>query len=391
MKYLIFSLILLFLSAFSCKKQKTPTPDPVAIPTPTVKYYKWDEFNMGVDLSYVNQVEDYGGVYRDSGQVKDCFQILKNHGANTVRVRLWHTPTWIGNLNSGKMYYDLFGVEKTIRRAKDLGMAVNLDIHYSDRWADPGNQETPNAWKNLSLAILKDSVYNYTLSVLNYYKSKNLTPEMVQVGNETNNGMCWPIGRVLNNDFLAYAELLKSGIKAVRDFSATSSVKPKIILHEAQLQSASWWMQGIIAKGVTDFDIIGLSHYTKWSSVKTMQGVTDTIRKLVTTYGKQVMIVETGYPWTNGNADSYNNIFSAADNAPGYAISVNDQLAYLKNLTQAIINGGGSGIQYWEPAWITSRLNDSWGTGSSWDNVTLFDFSGNILAGADYMRFQYKF
>jgi arabinogalactan endo-1,4-beta-galactosidase len=381
----IFLLLGSFL-VFSCNNKKETVTE-----NPAVKYYAWNEFSMGVDLSYANQVEDYGGVYKDSGKIKDCFQILKDHGANTVRVRLWHTPIWIGNLNGGKMYYDLYGVEKTIRRAKEAGMAVNLDIHYSDRWADPQNQQTPAAWVSLPLNILKDSLYNYTLAVLNYYKSKNLVPEMVQVGNETNNGMCWPAGKVVNNDFTAFGELLKSGIKAVRDFSATSSIQPKIILHEAQLQSAGWWMQGIINKGVTDFDIIGLSHYTKWSTVKTMQGVTDTIRKLVTMYGKKVMVVETGYPWTTENADSYNNIFSAADSAPGYSISVNDQLRYLKDLTQAIIDGGGKGIQYWEPAWITSRLNDSWGTGSSWDNVTFFDFTGNVLEGADYMRHSYKF
>jgi arabinogalactan endo-1,4-beta-galactosidase len=387
MRSLILFITILFLAASFCKKQKTADAQ---IPV-TTKHYKWDEFNMGVDLSYVNQIEDYGGLYKDSGNVKDCFQILKNHGANTVRVRLWHTPTWIGNINGGKMYYDLYGVEKTIRRAKETGLAVSLDIHYSDRWADPQNQETPAAWVGKTLQVLKDSVYNYTLAVLNYYKSKNLTPEMVQVGNETNNGMCWPVGKIVNNDFTSYAELLKSGIKAVRDFSVNSIIKPKVIIHEAQLQTATWWMQGITSKGVTDFDILGLSHYTKWSTVKTMQGVTDTIRKLVNTYGKTVMIVETGYPWTNGNADSYNNIFSAADNAPGYAISVNDQLRYLKDLTQAIIDGGGKGVQYWEPAWITSRMNDSWGTGSSWDNVTLFDFTGNVLSGADYMRYSYKF
>ena len=384
MRISILLMLTLFLFAFSCKKKQ-------GIDKPTSKHYRWDEFNMGVDLSYVNQVEYYGGVYRDSGKVKDCFQILKDHGANTVRVRLWHTPSWIGNLNNGKLYYDLYGVEKTIRRAKEAGMAVNLDIHYSDRWADPQAQVTPASWTGLSLSVLKDSVYNYTLAVLNYYKSKNLVPEMVQVGNENNNGMCWPVGKIENNNFTAFSELLKSGIKAVRDFSTTSTIKPKVIIHEAQLQSAGWWMQGITNAGVTDYDIIGLSHYTKWSSVKTMQGVTDTIRKLVSIYGKTVMVVETGFPWSTGNADNYNNIFSATDTAPGYSISSTDQLRYLKDLTQAIIDGGGKGVQYWEPAWITSNLNDSWGIGSSWDNVTLFDFTGNVLPGAGFMRHQYKF
>ena len=214
---------------------------------------------------------------------------------------------------------------------------------------------------------------------------------MVQVGNETNNGMCWPVGKIVNNNFASYAVLLKSGIRAVRDFSATSPTKPKVIIHEAQLQTAGWWMNGITGEGVNDYDIIGLSHYTKWSTVKSMQGVTDTIRKLLNNYNKTVMIVETGYPWTTGNGDNYNNIFSANDAAPGYTISIDDQFRYLKDLTQAIINGGGKGIQYWEPAWITSRLNDSWGIGSGWDNVTLFDFSGNVLKGADHMCYPYKF
>lgn len=385
MKLVLLLITSTFLLSFSCNSKKE------TIENPTETRYRWDEFNMGVDLSYVNQVEDFGGVYKDSGKVKDCFKILKEHGANTVRVRLWHTPTWIGNLNNGKMYYDIYGVEKTIRRAKEAGMAVSLDIHYSDRWADPQAQETPAAWQGLPLNILKDSVYNYTLAVLNYYKSKNLVPELVQIGNENNNGMCWPVGKIVNNNFSAFGELLKSGIKAVRDFSVTSAIKPKVIIHEAQLQTAGWWMQGITNAGVIDYDIIGLSHYSKWSTVKTMQGVTDTIRKLVNTYAKTVMVVETGFPWSTGNADTYNNIFSAADSVPGYPISANDQLRYLKDLTQAIIDGGGKGVQYWEPAWITSGLNDSWGTGSSWDNVTLFDFTGNVLPGADFMRHKYKF
>jgi arabinogalactan endo-1,4-beta-galactosidase len=112
---------------------------------------------------------------------------------------------------------------------------------------------------------------------------------------------------------------------------------------------------------------------------------------LLNTYAKTVMVVETGFPWSAGNADNYNNIFSAADSVPGYPISPNDQLRYLKDLTQAIIDGGGKGLQYWEPAWITSGLNDSWGVGSSWDNVTLFDFTGKVLPGADFMRHTYKF
>ena len=382
-KIAVLILVSIILLSFTCKKKNYAATDE------SRKFYSWDKFCMGIDLSYVNQVEDYGAVYKDSGKIKDPFTIMNEHGANTVRVRLWHTPQWIAALNNGKMYYDLSGTEKTIRRAKETGMAVNLDIHYSDRWADPAHQETPAAWANLSLTALKDSVYNYTLSVLNYLKSKNLVPEMMQVGNETNSGMLWPVGKVENNNWQNFSALLNSGIRAVRDFSASSSIKPKIILHVAQLQNAEHWTSSLVSNGVTDFDILGLSHYPKWSTVSTMNEVETKIRALKTTYGKQVMVVETAYPWTGNNADVYTNIISAADMAMGYEISPEGQLRYMKDLTQTIIRAGGTGIMYWEPAWVTSKLNDGWGIGSSWENNAFFDFDGNVLPVIDHMSYPY--
>ncbi len=257
---------------------------------------------------------------------------MRNHGSNTVRVRLWHTPTWVGQLNNGKLYYDLYGTEKTIRRAKENGMAVNLDIH-SDQWADPAHQDTPSAWAGLSLPGLKDSVYNYTLAVLNYLKSKNLVPEMVQVGNETNSGMMWPVGKVINNNWSNFAALLNSGIGAVRDFSLNSSVKPIIILHVAQLQNAEHWTSSLINNGVTDFDIQGLSHYAKWSTMGTLKEVENSIRRFKNNYGKEIMVVETAYPWTGNNADNYTNIISGQDKVPGYEITPEGQFQYMKDLT----------------------------------------------------------
>jgi arabinogalactan endo-1,4-beta-galactosidase len=347
---------------------------------------------MGVDLSYLPQVEDYGGQFRDSGGATDALSALRRQGANTVRVRLWHTPTWIASLNNGKTYSDLAGVAGLIRRAKAAGMAVNLDFHYSDRWADPHHQDVPAAWKGLSPEVLQDSVYQYTFAVLQYLATHYLTPEMVQVGNETNAGMCWPVGKAGQGDYRAFAALLNSGIRAVRDFSRTtsSSLKPKIILHVAQFQDAHPWAAGIDAAGVRDYDILGVSHYTKWSTVKTMRDVTDSVRALSGRFGKPVMVVETAYPWTGDNADGYPNIFAPSDAAPGYGISPEEQLRYLRDLTQAIMDGGGAGIQYWEPAWISSRLNDGWNTGSAWDNNTLFDFRGNLLPGAGFMRKGYR-
>jgi arabinogalactan endo-1,4-beta-galactosidase len=382
----------LLMSSASCKKMNTGGDTPITPVTPTRVFYTPDKFVMGGDLSYTNQVQDFGGVYMDSSKVKDPFLLCKDRGMNLVRVRLWHTPTWVAAINNGTLYSDIADVAKTIKRAKDAGMTINLDLHYSDTWADPSKQDLPKAWEGLPLSILKDSVYQYTLSVLNYLKTRNLTPEMIQIGNENNSGMCWPTGKIVNNNFQPFADLLKMGIKAVRDFSATSSIKPQIIIHQAQLQSAEWWADGVINKGgVTDFDVLGLSHYYQWSTVNAMADIGTIIKTLKTKYGKKVMIVETAYSWTNANADTYNNIMSDPTKTPQYPFTPDGQLNYMKDLTQTVITAGGSGIMYWEPGWITSNLKDAWGKGSSWENNALFDFSGNALKGFDFMTFAYKF
>ena len=354
--------------------------------------FNYKEFVLGADLSYVNQVEDFGGIYKEKGKQKDPFLIFKDHGANLVRVRLWMHPSWQSSLTGGRFYSDIHDVIKTIRRSRSAGLAVLLDIHYSDTWADPGHQEKPAVWKDIGMPEIKDSVYVYTLRVLNYLRQLDLVPEMVQVGNETNAGMLWPDGKVINDDWTAFAELLRSGIKAVRDFSRTSGTKPEIILHVAQFQNAVNWVPAITQKaGITDFDILGISHYQKWTEVKELEKLSAMIRELKSTYKKRIMIVETAYPWTKMDADGYRNILSGSDSLKGYPVSEQGQFNYLKDLTQAIIRGGGSGIIYWEPAWISSSLKDRWGQGSSWDNSTLFDFSGNVLPGIDFMRQAYKF
>lgn len=344
----------LCLMFFSCKE--SPVKDGTPLDPPS-----WKIFSRGVDLSYINEIEDFGGVYSDSGEVRDPFRIFRDHGANTVRVRLWHNPQWVGELTGGKLYSDLTDAEKTIARAKALDMAVSLDIHYSDTWADPDHQETPDAWKGLDLEPLCDSVYAYTLAVLNTLSSKELTPEMIQIGNETNSGLLFPVGKVENDNWQLFGALLNAGIRAVRDFSATSEIKPLIILHVAQFQNARWWVDQVIHAGkVTDFDILGISHYTKWSTINQFPQIAMLVQEIRTTYGKQVMVVETAYPWTTEDADQYPNIFGSADSIRGYPLTPEGQLSYLSALNQAIADGGGKGCMYWEPAWITSGMTDKW-------------------------------
>ena len=391
-------LVLLCFILFSCNKKNNPETDPEN----DRRFYTAEEFAMGVDLSYVNQVEDHGGTYRDSGEVRDPFLIMKSHGANMVRVRLWHSPVWVRDVygNPSKNLYSGYeDVEKTIRRAKELGMAVNLDFHYSDRWADPGHQVPPAAWKEItSIDILKDSVYQYTFNVLKRLEAKGLMPEMVQIGNETNCGMMisevasgFPRLDGCNGYWSNLGAVLNSGIKAVRDASASSSIKPKVALHVADPKNLEWWFGKALSDGkVTDFDIIGFSYYHIWHTEVPFHMLPTLISRLKKGFGKEVMVLETAYPWTTDGADGYGNIFGSQNPLEGYPYTRDGQRDFMIRLTQDVINAGGKGVMYWEPAWITSGMKDLWGTGSAWDNATFFDFGGNALPVVEYMNKRYE-
>lgn len=381
-------IFLLVVASCSGNNQENKDPEP-----PKKNKYDVSEFVLGVDLSYVNAIQDNGGKFVDEGGKSiDPYFHLSENGANVVRVRLWHTPEWQKALYGSIKYHQLDDVTKTIKRAKLAGMQVNLDLHYSDDWADPAKQATPKAWQNASLNVLKDSIYNYTLKVLQHLKAQDLTPEFIQIGNENNGGMCFPVGKINNNNYKNFGQLLSSGIKAVRDFSASSDIKPKIILHVAQFQNADAWANGVINQaGVSDFDILGISHYYLWSDIKTNEAIATNIKNLKSKYKKEVMIVETAFPWTTSGADNYGNILSGSDLPTGYSATKENQLKYMKDLTQAIIDGGGSGIMYWEPCWISSNLKDQWGTGSSWENNTFYDFTGKPLPVIAYMTTEYQF
>lgn len=355
-------------------------------------FYSHGDFSMGADLSYVNQIIDYGGLYRDSGKTTDPYVIFRKYGANTIRFRLWHNPQWTREVYTppiANMYNDFADVKKGIQAAKAQGMAVSLDFHYSDFWADPGKQEPPAAWEGLTLEELHDSIYNYTLKTLDKLEAAGIMPEYVQVGNEINPGFLLPQGDrwAKKADFIY---LLNGAIKAVRDAAVSSAIKPRIIVHIAQPENAINWFEGMATAGLTDYDIAGISYYYLWSTIA-IDSVSDYIADIKALTGKDVMVVETAYPWTLINADNYNNILATSKLTVAYPANQTGQFNYLVKLTQEIIDGGGIGIHYWEPAWITSDMKDKWGTGSSWDCNTLFDFTGNVIKGMNYMTYPYEF
>jgi arabinogalactan endo-1,4-beta-galactosidase len=176
MYQLILSFILI-LSLSSCKKSdnsNTNNPDETKV------FYKPSQFVMGADLSYVNQILDHGGDYKDSGNVADPYQIFQKYGANVIRLRLFYNPTWTKDVygTSGtQMYNDYADVKKSIGKVKAAGMQACLDFHYSDTWADPSHQIKPAAWDTLTrILVLADSVYNYTFRTLSNLGNNGLMP-----------------------------------------------------------------------------------------------------------------------------------------------------------------------------------------------------------------------
>ena len=334
--------------------------------------YNQDKFYFGGDLSFVNEVEDCGGSYSLHGVKTDPFEIFKAEGANIVRVRLWHTPK--------KTKYSTYSdMEKTVRRAKQAGMEVMLDIHYSDSWADPQKQIIPAAWVDITdQKVLQDSVYQYTYKVLSKLGNEGLLPEMVQVGNETNNEILqhepYKEGDTIN--WKRNAALFNAGIKAVRAISKEFKQPVKIVIHIAQPENALVWFKKAFQNNVTDFDIIGLSYYSKWSTYSIAE-LSKVISQLREKFKKDVMVVETAYPWTLKNYDTANNILGGDALTEGYPATPEGQLKYMIDLTQAIKDGGGIGIIYWEPAWITSPCKTEWGKGSHWENAAFFDPDNN--------------
>ena len=343
---------------------------------------------LGADLSYVNEMENHGGQYRQNGQVCDPFQLLRAHGANIVRVRLWHTPTWTN-------YGTLDDAKKTIRRAKALGMHVLLAFHYSDTWADPQKQLIPAAWAQIAtLDRLQQALYDYTFDVLTQLNQEALLPEFVQVGNEINTELMLDYevgeeGAPINWD--RNAPLINAGIRAVRDIGKTTETPPQVMLHIAQPENVIPWFDAARDAGVTDFDWIGLSYYSHWSQYSLTQ-LGESIQASYERYGRRTIIVETAYPWTLEDADNLPNILGEESLLSGYPATPAGQKRYLTDLTQTVVDSSGSGVIYWEPAWISTPAKTLWGPGSHWDNATFFDFNnGNeVHEGIEFLSHDYR-
>lgn len=340
-------------------------------------------FIKGVDISTLQAIEAKGLKYYENGQEKDLLTILKEHGVNYVRLRVWNNPTESGGFNDKAKLLEL------APRIKAAGMKLLVDFHYSDFWADPGKQVKPAAWESLGFNDLKQAVYDYTADVLNALKDKGAYPDMVQVGNEINSGILLPDGAVSN--FSNLAALLSEGIQAVRDTTPQGQTT-KIMLHLAEggnnAKFRSFFDQAK-DKGL-DYDVIGLSYYPYWHG--TFQQLKTNMNDMVSRYGKEVVVAETAYPFTLDDADNAGGNIAGANETQiaGFAASVDNQKLVTETVlnTVAHVDGGkGLGAFYWEPAWLSGV---GWKSGdvNGWENQAMFDFDGNALSSLEAFEYE---
>ncbi len=338
---------------------------------------------LGADLSYVNEMEDCGAVYRKDGKAVDPFALLKAEGGNIVRVRIWNDATWT-------KYSDYADVLKTIRRSQAAGLQVLLNFHYSDDWADGGKQIAPAAWAKLSTDQQAKALHDYTFDILRRLDRDGAMPEMVQVGNETNPELLG--GKVPGPpiNWARNAKLLNAGIRAVREAGRRGSIAPRIMLHIAQPEFVLPWFDPATKAGVKGYDLIGVSYYSKWSKWNLAQ-LKGTIATARTRYRKDVILVETGYPFTLEAADTANNLLGTDALIAGYPATPEGQRKFMIDITQLVVDAGGIGTVYWEPYWVSTRCGTRWGKGSDWENSAWFDYPRTeALPVFEWLRHDYR-
>jgi len=300
-------------------------------------------FVKGADISWLPQMEATGyKFYNDKGVEQDCFQILKDHGINTIRLRTWVNPS------DDKASGHCSKVETVAMavRAQKWGMSVMIDFHYSDTWAYPSKQAKPAVWVGHDFSQLLTDVYDYTADVMIALKTSGVTPEWVQVGNEIPGGMIYPEGRSTN--FPQLVQLINKAYDAIKAVSPSS----KVILHVDQGNNNSrfrWWFDNAKANGAK-YDVIGLSYYPYWLDGKpdftlSIDDLGNNLIDMASMYGKEVMVVEVG-----GEDTKAQNTY--------------DMLIAVQKKVKAVPESKGLGVIYWEPegakSWSRYSLS-AWG------------------------------
>ncbi len=366
-----------------------------------------DDFAMGVDASMVKTVEENGGVYYNKeGVEQDVFQIMAQEGVNFFRVRIWNAPYNLLDDPYGGGSVDVREAISMSKRAQAAGMNVMVDLHYSDFWADPEKQRTPTSWSSKNQNELEQAVEQFTSQTLNSFKNEGVNVQAIQIGNEINNGMLYPIGKIdwgnKEESFIVLSNLIKAGIRGAK------ASMPDIysVIHLAN--GGSWDEFRSFFNELEDndvpYDIIGASYYPYYHG--SLEALQNNLNNIAETFNKSVIVAEMSYGFTNDYTANTANIYNVEmEEAGKYKTSVQGQATAIHDVVKIIAdvpNNRGLGIFYWEPAWLPVE-NASWATAegqawieygdandyenvsqfndglATWSNQALFSYTGKML------------
>lgn len=273
----------------------------------SVQCFAQKGFVRGGDISWITETEDNGKwQYVDTlGSPIEPYALLKQLDMNAIRLRVWVNPKPSRN---GKTYNDIADVVRKAVRARQAGMQVMIDFHYSNWWADPGKQVAPKEWTNVaskqsdSISVMCDSVRQHTMATLVALKKAGVTPRWVQIGNEIPNGFMHPYG-MPNRRPEWFAMLFKAG------YDAAKEVFPNTIcichIDNGYNLGRTTRILDILRRYNVPFDMLG------WSLYPAMNWVTGEVDKnwqkkcdqcisnadaIYEMYGKESMLVEVGMP-----------------------------------------------------------------------------------------------
>jgi len=326
-------------------------------------------FINGVDISMLYQIEENNGIYFENGIAIDPIDIFKQHGVNTIRLKIWHTPD--------PEFNSLQNVLQMAQRIDSIGLDIMLNFHYFDTWADPSHQTKPSAWESIDFETLADSIYDYTNHVITRLKMQGTLPKFVQIGNETDCGLLWPDGYICDESntaeqWLNLGILYNNAISGIQD--AIDEMDTVWTLGHLS-HGGLWYFSNLFNEGVS-LDIIGQSYYPWWHG--SLDELSTNLTQLSNEFQKPIVIVETAYPFTLSWNDNTNNIIGMESQLlDGFPASEIGQLNFLQAVKDRVTNNEfGAGICYWSPEWISTET-----FGSPWENLALFDFNSEVLDG----------
>ena len=331
-------------------------------------------FWAGSDVSYFGYIESHGGVYRYNHQPIGLIQAFKRAGCNCLRMRLWHRATAAEKGRFGKLgtTNDLAYTLPLAKRIKKAGFHFVLDMHFSPSWADPAHQPIPAAWRHLPLDQLCGHLRAYCRRVMTTLRKAHALPDMVLAGNEINDGILWPTGKLWvhhRGRWNRVAKLLNAAIDGID--AGSGPHKPKIMIQVGDFSYAPNFYKNLISHGVK-FDFIGYDFYPFWGGP--LKHLKSSLIQLCA-LGKPIIVAETAYPFIN-DADNANWLKKKGMRFP---FSPAGQAAYaqaLVTIVKALPHHLGRGVWWWGGEYNADQPAFAH---NPWSYRSLFDIHGNAL------------